>query len=91
MDTVVTKKDDINNPKNVTKTLKPFSSKKSTGRPSDGQFSKKGYLGRNAKNLDSKWNFVTFRSVQAHRCNNPKNVIMGHLNVNSLRREVCCC
>ena len=54
MDTAVTKKDDINNPKNVTKTLKPFSSKKSTGRPSERQFSKKGYLGRNAKNLGSK-------------------------------------
>ena len=39
------------------------------------------------KKLDSKWNFVTFQLVQAHRCKNPKNVIIGHLNVNSLRKK----
>ena len=85
MDTVVTKKDEFNNPTNVTKILKPFSSRKSIDRPSVNQFSKKGYLDSNAKKLDSKRNFVTFQSVQAHRCKNPKNVIIGHLNVNSLR------
>ena len=42
---------------------------------------KKGNLGSNAKNLDSKRNFVTFPSVQAHRYKNPKNVLIGHLNV----------
>ena len=87
MDTVVTKKNDFNNPPNVTKILKPFSSRKSTDRPSVDQFSKKGYLGSNAKKLDSKQNFVTFQSVHAHRCKNPKNAIIGHLNVNSLRNK----
>ena len=87
MDTAVTKKDDFNNPTNVTKILNPSSSRKSTDRPSVDQFSKKGYLGSNAKKLDSKQNFVTFQSVQAHRCKNPKNAIIGHLNVNSLRNK----
>ena len=87
MDTVVTKKDDFNNPTNVTKILKPFSSRKINDRPSVDQFSKKGNLGGNAKNLDSKRNFVTFPSVQAHTYKNPKNVIIGHLNVNSLRNK----
>ena len=87
VDSVVTKKDDFNNPTNVTKILRPFSSRKSTDRSSVDQFSKRGYLGSNAKKLDSKRNFVTFQSVQAHRCKNPKNVIIGHLNVNSLRNK----
>ena len=59
MDTVVTKKDDFNNPTNVTKILKPFSFRKSTDRPSVDQFSKKKKkrnLGSNAKNLNSKRN-----------------------------------
>ena len=34
VDTVVTKKNDFNNPPNVTKILKPFSSRKSADRPS---------------------------------------------------------
>ena len=52
-------------------------------------FQKKGYLGSNAKKpqKNSKQNFVTFQSVQAHRCKNPKNAIIGHLNVNSLRNK----
>ena len=87
MDTAVTKKDDFNNTTNVTKILKPFSTRKISGRPLVNQFSKKGYLGSNTKKLDSKRNFVTFQSVQAHRCKNPKNVIMGNLNVNSLRNK----
>ena len=87
MDTASTKKDDFNNSINVTKILKSFSSRKSTDRPSVGQFSKKLYLGRNAKKLDSMRNFVTFQSVQAHWCKNPKKVIIDHLNVNSLRNK----
>ena len=87
MDTVVTKKDDFNNPANVTKLSKPFSSRKTNDRPSVDQFSKKGNLGSNVKNLDSKRNFVTFPSVQAHRYKISKNVIIGYLNVNSLRNK----
>ena len=87
VDTTFTKKDDCNNSINVTKILKSFSSRKSSDRPSVDQFSKKGYLGRNAKKLDSMQNFVTFQSVQAHWCQNPKKVIIDHLNVNSLRNK----
>ena len=87
MGTVVTKKDDFNNPTNVTKILKPFSSRKSTDRFSVDQFSKRGNLGSNVKNLDSKRIFVSFPSVQAHRYKNPKKIIIGHLNVNSLRNK----
>ena len=87
MDTVVTKKDDFNNPTNVTQILKSFSSRKSTDRPSIDQFSNKGNLGSNAKNLGSMRNFVTFSSVHAHRYKNPKNAIIDHLNVNSLRNK----
>ena len=57
MDTAVTKKDGFRNPTNLTKIVKLFSSRKSTDRPLVDQFSKKGYLGSNAKNLDSKQNF----------------------------------
>ena len=39
------------------------------------------------KKLDSKRNFVTFQSVQAHRYKNSKNATTGHLNVNSLRNK----
>ena len=48
---------------------------------------RKEILAVNAKNLYSKRNFVTFPSVQAHRYKNPKNVIIGHLNVNPLRNK----
>ena len=88
MGTVVTKKDDFNNHTIATKILKPFSSRKSTDRPLIDEFSKKGHLGNNTKNLDSKQNFVTFPSVQAHKYKNPKNVTIGHLNVNSLRNNI---
>ena len=78
MDTAVTKKDDFNNPTNITKILRPFSSRKSTDRFSVDQLSKKGYLGSNAKKkIDSKQNFVTFQSVQEHRCKNPKNLFLN--------------
>ena len=87
MDIVVRKKDDFNNPTNETKVLKPFSSTKSTDRPSVDQFSKKGHLGNNTKNLDSKQIFITFPSVQAHKYKNLKNVIIAHLNVKSLRNK----
>ena len=73
--------------KNLTKILKSFSSRKSTDRPSVDQLSEKGNLGSNAKNLDSKRIFVTFPSVQVHRYKNPKNAIIGHLNVNSLKNK----
>ena len=62
MYTVVTKKDDSNNPTNVTKILKPISPRKDT---SVGQFSKKEYLGGNAKTLDSKWNLLLTISTRA--------------------------
>ena len=88
MDTVVTKKDDFNNPANVTKILKSFSSRKITDRPLVDQFSVKENLGSNAKNLDSKRNFVTFPSVQVHRYKNPKNRIIDHLDVNSLTNKL---
>ena len=39
------------------------------------------------KKFDSKWNFVTFQLLKAHRCKNLKNVVIGHLNVNSLRKK----
>ena len=88
MDTVVTKKDDFNIQTIATKILKPFSSRKSTDRPLIDEFSKKRHSGNNTKNLDSKQNFATFSSVQAHKYKNPKNVIIGHLNVNSLRNNI---
>ena len=46
MDTAIIKKDDFSNPTNVTKVLKPFSSRKSIDRSLVDQFSKKGYLGK---------------------------------------------
>ena len=49
MDTAVTKKDGFKNPTNLTKIVKLFSSRKSSGRPLVD--------GSNAKNLDSKQNF----------------------------------
>ena len=54
MDTAVTKKDYFNNPANVIKILKPFSSRENTDRLSVDQFFKEGYLGSNVKKLDSK-------------------------------------
>ena len=51
MDTAVTKKNDFNNPTNVTKILKLFSSRKRIDRPLVDQFSKIGYSGSNAKKL----------------------------------------
>ena len=29
----------------------------------------------------------TYQSVQKHRLQNPKNIVIGHLNVNSLRNK----
>ena len=57
----------INNLTNASKILTPFSSRKSTDRPSVDHFSGKRNLGSKAKNLDSKRNFVSFLSVQADR------------------------
>ena len=39
------------------------------------------------KKIDSKQNFVTFQSVQAHWCKIPKNTIIGSLNENSVRNK----
>ena len=58
MDTAITKKDGFKNPTNLTKIVKLFPSRKSTDRPLVDQFfKKKGYLGSNAENVDSKQNF----------------------------------
>ena len=72
---------------NVTKNLEPVFSKIITGKPLVNQITKEINLSSNTKNLDLNWNFNTFLLVQAHRLKNPKNVIMGHLNVNSLRNK----
>ena len=72
---------------NVTKNLEPVFSKIITGKPLVNQITKESNLSSNTKNLDLNWNFNTFLLVQAHRLKNPKNVIMGHLNVNSLRNK----
>ena len=72
---------------NVTKNLEPVFSKIITGKPLVNQITKESNLSSNTKNLDLNWDFNTFLLVQAHRLKNPKNVIMGHLNVNSLRNK----
>ena len=72
---------------NVIKNLEPVSSKISTDRPLVNQVTKESNLISNAKNLDLNRNFNAFPLVQAHRLKNPKNVIIGHLNVNSLRKK----
>ena len=54
--------------------LEPFSSKKSSNRPSVDQFTKKVNLGSNAKNLDPKRKFVTFQFLQVHRYRCSKNI-----------------
>ena len=50
-------------------------------------FQKKGYLGSTVKKVRLKAKLCYFQSVQAHRCKNLKNAIIGHLNVNSLRNK----
>ena len=62
-----------------------FSSRKS--RPSVDQFTKIKEIWAVMQKIYPKRNFVTFPSVQTHRHKNPKNVIVGHLNVNSLRNK----
>ena len=44
-------------------------------------------LSCNANNLNLTENFNTFPLVQAHSLKNPKNVIIGYLNVNFLRNN----
>ena len=58
-----------------------------TDRPLVNQITKESNLSSNAKNLDLNRNFHSFPLVQAHRLKNPKNVIIGHLNVNFLRNK----
>ena len=72
---------------NVTKNLEPVSSKISNDRPLVNQITKDSNLYSNAKYLDLNRNFNTFPLVQAHEVKNPKNVIKGHLNVNSLQNK----
>ena len=72
---------------NVIKNLEPVCSKISTDRPLVNQITKESNLSSNAKNLDLNRAFNTFPLVQTHRLKNPKNVIIGHLNVNSLRNK----
>ena len=72
---------------NVIKNLEPVSSKISTDRPLVNQIIKESNLSSNAKNLDLRRNFNTFPLVKVHRLKNPKNVTIGHLNVNSLRNK----
>ena len=88
MDTTFTKMNDLNSHQiNVIKILEPVSSKISNDRPSVNQITKESNLSSNAKKLDLNGNFNTFPLVQAHRLKNPKNVIIGHLNVNALRNR----
>ena len=88
MDTTFTEMNDLNSHQtNVIKNLEPVSSEISTDRPSVNQIPKESNLSSNAKKLDLKRSFNTFPLVQAHRLKNPKNVIIGHLNVNSLRNK----
>ena len=85
MDTTFTKINDLNSHEiNVIKNLESVSSKISPDRP---QTTKESNLSSNVKNLDLNRNFNTFPLVQAHRLKNPKNVTIGHLNVNSLRNK----
>ena len=72
---------------NVIINLESVSSKISTDRPLVNQITKESNLSSNAKNLDLNRTFNTFPLVQARRLKNPKNVIIGHLNVNSLRNK----
>ena len=88
MDTTFTEMNDLNSHQiNVIKNLEPVSSEIRTDRPSVNQITKESNLSSNAKNLDLKRSFNTFPLVQAHRLKNPKNAIIGHLNVNSLRNK----
>ena len=86
MDTTFTEMNDLNSLQiNVIKNIEPASSKIITDRPLVNQITKESDLSSNAKNLDLNRNFNTFPLVQMHRLKNPKNVLIGHLNVNSLR------
>ena len=51
------------------------------------QITKESNLSSSTKNLDLNRNFNTFPLVQVYRLKNPKNVIIGHLNVNSLQNK----
>ena len=85
VETTFTEMNDLNSWQlNVSKNLEPVSSKVSTDRPLVNQVTKESNLNSNVKNLDLNQNFNTFPLVQAHRLKNPKNVIIGHLNLNSL-------
>ena len=88
METTFTEMNDLNSRQlNVSKNLEPVSSKVSTDRPLVNQVTKESNLNSNVKNLDLNRNFNTFPLVQAHRLKNPKNLIIDHLNLNSLRNK----
>ena len=88
VDTAFTEMNDLNSHQiNVIKNLEPVSCKLSTDRPLINEITKESNLSSSAKNLDLNQTFNTFSLVQAHRLKNPKNVIIGHLNVNSLRNK----
>ena len=88
VDTTFTEMNDLDSHQiNVIQNLEPVSSKISTDRPLVNQITKISNLSSNAKNLDLNRNFNTFPLVQAHRFKNPKNVIIGHLTLNSLRNK----
>ena len=77
----------IYNKNSQIKNLEPVSSKTNTDRPLVNQIIEKSNLSSNGKNLGFNRTFNTFPLVQEHRLKNPKNVTIGHLNVNSLRNK----
>ena len=88
LETAFTEMSDLNSQQiNIIKNLEPVPSKTSTGRPLVNQITKEINLSSNAKKLDLNQNLNTFPFVQVHRFKNPKNVIIGHLNINSSRNK----
>ena len=88
MGTTFTEMNDLNShQRNVIKNLQLVSSKISTDRPLVNQITKESNLSSNVKNLDLNRTFNTFPLVQAYRLKSPKNVIIGHPYVISLRNK----
>ena len=80
MDTTFTEMNGLNSHQiNVIKNLEPVSSKISTDRPLVSQATKES----NTLILFH----VLVNTLQAHRLKNPKNVIVGHLKLDSLRNK----
>ena len=72
---------------NVIKNLEPVLCKTSTNKSIVNQITKELNLSSGAKNFELNRNFNTFRLVQPHMLKNPKNVIIGHLNVNAVMNK----